>query len=668
VVVDYLNGIDYAIICLYLVAIVALGLQLKRRASASLEQYLLGGRSMPWWMLGVSGVMDFWDLAGTMIIVSFLFMLGPRGLFVEFRGGAVLVLAVSMLWTGKWRRRSGCLTGAEWMLFRFGDGPAGRTAQLARALAGIVVTMGMIAYLVKGTGLFLSTFLAFSPAQCAFVLVASATIYSMFSGFYGVVVIHFLQLGVVLVAALILITLGMSATADLDSLSATAFDITGNAEWTAAAPTFHAAMPTGYKQYESLLLVAAMYLLRNILFGMGAGDDPKYFAARSDADCAKLTLLWTTLISLRWPMMLSIAILGLGVAKQLHPDSYAAARAAELIHQRVPEADRDWATRLSRIIHNPEGQPAGLVGELERLLGDEWQTKLLLVSRHGTIDPERIMPAVVLLSVPAGVRSLIVVSLIASAMAGFGAWVNQSAGFFVRDIYQKHVRPAAATPELLAATWLFIAAMVSGGFLFAFLAPNINDVWGWIIMGLGGGMMMPQLLPLYWWRFNGIGYSLGMAAGVFAAIVQRFVGPRLSPEWAFLNDENWLLPMLGLVGFIGAILGAFLSPPTPAPVLRNFYKRTLPMGCWSTYAHELPRSLQLKVRAEQRRDVMALPFALTYQAMLFLTPMIAITRNWSGTAICALIAAAAFAGLYLIWFRFIHISDRIVAEAGALQN
>jgi Na+/proline symporter len=212
-VVDYLNGIDYAIICMYLGAIVALGLQLKRRASASLEQYLLGGRSMPWWMLGISGVMDFWDLAGTMIIVSFLFMLGPRGLFVEFRGGAVLVLAVTMLWTGKWRRRSGCLTGAEWMLFRFGDGPAGRTAQMSRALAGIVLTIGMIAYLVKGTGLFLSTFLPFSPAQCALVLVASATIYSMFSGFYGVVVIHFLQLGVVIAAALVLITLGYKEAA-----------------------------------------------------------------------------------------------------------------------------------------------------------------------------------------------------------------------------------------------------------------------------------------------------------------------------------------------------------------------------------------------------------------------------------------------------------------------
>ena len=102
-----------------------------------------------------------------MIIVSFLFLLGPRGLFIEFRGGAVLVLAVAMLWTGKWHRRSGCLTSAEWMLFRFGDGVAGQSAQLARAVAGIVLTVGMIAYLVKGTGLFLSIFVPFTPAQRA---------------------------------------------------------------------------------------------------------------------------------------------------------------------------------------------------------------------------------------------------------------------------------------------------------------------------------------------------------------------------------------------------------------------------------------------------------------------------------------------------------------------
>ena len=143
VVDNYLNGIDYAIIGLYLAVLVVLGLAAESRASAGLEQYLLGNRSMPWWMLGLSGVMDFWDLAGTMIIVSFLFLLGPRGLVhrISRRGRA-----------GARRRKcSGPASGigaravspaAEWMLFRFGDGPAGQAAQLARAVAGIVLTAG----------------------------------------------------------------------------------------------------------------------------------------------------------------------------------------------------------------------------------------------------------------------------------------------------------------------------------------------------------------------------------------------------------------------------------------------------------------------------------------------------------------------------------------------
>ena len=124
-----------------------------------------------------------------------------------------------MLWAGKWHRRSGRLTAAEWMLFRFGDGPAGQAAQLARAVAGIVLTVGVIAYLVKGTGLFLSVFLPFSPAQCAFVVVASATIYTMFSGFYGVVIIHILQLGIVLAAMVAIVWLSLGVTSDVDSLA-----------------------------------------------------------------------------------------------------------------------------------------------------------------------------------------------------------------------------------------------------------------------------------------------------------------------------------------------------------------------------------------------------------------------------------------------------------------
>ena len=66
----YLSVTDYTVIACYLACLVGLGLYLKKRASGSMEDYFLGGRKMPWWALGISGMASFLDLTGTMVIVS----------------------------------------------------------------------------------------------------------------------------------------------------------------------------------------------------------------------------------------------------------------------------------------------------------------------------------------------------------------------------------------------------------------------------------------------------------------------------------------------------------------------------------------------------------------------------------------------------------------------
>ena len=98
----YLNGTDYTVIIIYFMILLGLGVYLKKRASENIEQYFLGGHKLPWWAMGISGMAYFLDIAGTMLIVSFLFMMGPRGLYIEIRGGAALVLAFAMAWTAKW--------------------------------------------------------------------------------------------------------------------------------------------------------------------------------------------------------------------------------------------------------------------------------------------------------------------------------------------------------------------------------------------------------------------------------------------------------------------------------------------------------------------------------------------------------------------------------------
>jgi solute:Na+ symporter, SSS family len=130
-------------------------------------------------------------------------------LFVEFRGGAVLVLPFMMLWTGKWHRRSGCLTGAQWNIYRFGDCWGGRASQFMGVVATVLTTIGMLAYLIIGAGIFLSTFLPYPPEYCSLALLAMATLYTMMSGFYGVIFTDLFQVCIILVAVIYLLVQGL---------------------------------------------------------------------------------------------------------------------------------------------------------------------------------------------------------------------------------------------------------------------------------------------------------------------------------------------------------------------------------------------------------------------------------------------------------------------------
>lgn len=641
---QYLSGIDYVVILLYAGALVGLSLYLKRRASESIEDYFIGGRQLPWWALGVSGMASFLDVTGTMIITSFLFMLGPRGLFIEFRGGAVLVLAFMMLWAGKWHRRSKCLTGAEWMVFRFGDGAGGRFAQLMSVISGVVSTVGMLAYLIKGIGLFLSMFLPFSPFQCALLLVGVATIYTMISGFYGVVYTDMFQSAIILIAVIGVTIMAVAKVATVPDLGAFAAGITGNGQWMSSAPHWNTAMPKGYEVYRHLMLFAMFYLMRNVFFGVASGNDPKYFGARSDRECGQLTFMWTILMTVRWPMMMGFAVLGIFLVHDLFPDQGVIVECVRLLRDAYPAiTEAQWGEFISSIANAPGKFSPELIAQIEGLLGADWSKKLLLISFHGTINPERILPAVLLYDIVKGLRGIFLVALIAASMSTFDSTVNMTTGLLTRDIYQKHLRPNAKTKELIYISWFFVALLVGIAFLFAYSVKSINDIWGWIIMGLGGGLMLPNFLRLYWWRFNGSGFAVGTLVGLTAAVLQRFFFPGLDERLQFL--------IIGVIGLAASILGAYISPPTDAGVLRRFYRATRPFGVWGPLRSSLNDEEDRNMRTEHRRDILASPFALLWQVTMFLIPMQLVIGAWRAAAITAVFWVLGLLGLYFIWYR-----------------
>ncbi len=651
----YLNTVDWSIIVIYFAFLIGLGFYLQRKASGSLEDYFLGGRSLPWWALGISGMASWLDITGTMIIVSFIYMLGPRGLYIEFRGGLGLVLVFMLLWTGKWHRRSQCLTGAEWMIYRFGDGFGGRFAQLLSVIAGVVGTIGTLAYLIKGVGLFLSMFLPFSPLICALILMGIATLYTMVSGFYGVVYTDMVQSVIILIGVISISLMATSKIIDHGNLAALAYEVTGQSNWMSSVPQWNTSMPKGYEVYQHLIMFAFFYLLRNVFGGMGMGGDPKYFGARNDRECGTLSFLWTWMLMFRWPMIISFAVLGIFLVKDLFPDQTVLTQAAVVIKQHVAGIDHaQWAQTMSGIINHPQDYAPELISKLQSILGGDWAQKLHLLSFEGTVNPERILPAVLLFSVRHGIRGLLMVVLIAASMSTFDSLVNATTGLLTRDVYQKYIRPRAKTRELIRVSWVFVFGLVLISFLFAYTVKSINDIWGWLMMGLGGGLLVPTVLRLYWWRFNGGGFAIGTAVGLFAAVGQRILFPNLSEVWQFL--------LVGAIGLVGTVIGTYLTKPTDRKVLENFYRTTRPFGFWGPLKKILPEDVRSAMQREHRNDILAVPFTLLWHVTLLLLPMQLIIGTFKAFWITFALFVTALVGMYFFWYRNLPPAQNAVHE------
>ena len=123
-------------------------------------------------------------------------------------------------------------------------------------------------------------------------------------------------------------------------------------------------MPVGYTQYENLLAYTMFFLVLNklVINGFGTGHEPQFFAARSERDCGKLACLWAILMTLRWPMMLACAVLGIVMVNQEVPDQSVLPRAANA-HSRTC---RHVAVALARGDSPTAAQSGDILADLDR--------------------------------------------------------------------------------------------------------------------------------------------------------------------------------------------------------------------------------------------------------------------------------------------------------------
>ncbi|MBN1638417.1 MAG: sodium:solute symporter, partial [Ignavibacteriales bacterium] len=278
--------IDYLIIAIYLSGMVLVGLYFQRKASKGIDSYFLGDRSLPWWVLGASGMASNLDVSGTMINVAFLYALGASGFFIEIRGGIVLIMAFLMIFMGKWNRRAKVMTLAEWMQFRFGNETPGKVARLISAIAVLLSTAAIVTYFAVGGGKFIGELLGIpeifglkAEFWAALIMIFLAMIYTVTSGLYGVVWTDVFQ-GILIFASIIIIcyiSFTQFILPDTFQLSVPlkqggfiTFETTKEL-WTNIIPKWQLNIPTesSYSIYNLFGIAIIFYLIKTVIEGSG---------------------------------------------------------------------------------------------------------------------------------------------------------------------------------------------------------------------------------------------------------------------------------------------------------------------------------------------------------------------------------------------------------------
>ena len=596
--------IDYGIILVYLTTIVLIGLRMQRKAGQNIDSYFLGEKKLPWWALASSGMSSNLDISGTMIIAALIYALGAKGFYIEIRGGVTLIMAFLMIYMGKWNRRSGAMTLAEWMKLRFGEGRPGQAARLVAAISSIIMTVAMVTYFALGGGKFLDQFLGIGnylglPSEfwAATLLISIAMVYTVASGLYGVVWTDVFQGILIFGAIAYMASLAYSINLPEEfTISLPLFDggfqryTTTLKEWTSIIPSSELNID-GASQYSiyNLFGVAIMfYLMKVILEGSGGTGNymlQRFFAAKDDREAGLLSAFWVFLLSFRWVFIGSIAIIGVSLGTKI-------------------------------------------------------------------VDPELVLPAVVE-TLPIGIKGFLIAGLMAAGMSTFDSTVNAGAAYWVKDIYQLYINPQASEKKLMAHSYMASVFIVIAGLGLMLVFKNINDIWGWITMSIGSGLLLPMLLRWYWSRMNGWGFAIGTLSGMISAIAFKAIAPAGVTEYT-------MFALSTTVSLIGTIIGTMFTKPTDESTLQSFYNKTRPFGSWGRFKSQLnPEEIQA-VDKENRRDIFSTVLAVPWQVSFFLLMMSFMFKAWTNVLVLGVVFLVLSISLYFTWYK--HLSTDAIQK------
>ena len=515
-----LSVIDKIIIVFFFVLVLTIGFAVSKRSSKNTSEYFLSGRTLPWWLLGLSMVATTFSTDTPNLVTDIVRTNGVSGNWVWWvflLTGLLTVFVYAKLW-----RRSDVATDMEFYELRY-SGKAGRFLRGFRSVyLGIIFNVLAMAGVTLAAIKIGAIMLDLSAIETVLYAGGVTLIFSTAGGFRGVVytdfILFFTAMAGSIGAAIYLVNLpevgGVSSIMSNEAISEkiSMFPDLSDKEtlWTLLVIPF--AVQWWSSWYPGAEPGGGGYIAQRML------------AAKNENHALGATLFFNVMhYALRpWPWII-VALASLIV----YPDLASLSEAFPNISEDKLGQDLAYPAMLTLL-------PTGLLG-------------------------------------------LVLASLISAYMSTISTHLNWGSSYVVNDFYLQLINKNASQKELVNVGRFSVVILMIISSVIAILLTNALQLFDIILMfGAGTGSIF--ILRWFWWRINAWSEIAAMLSSGIISIALT----NESLFNLIFNDDGFpaymKFPFIVLVTTSIWLIVTFITPADEKETLIKFYKKTKPGG------------------------------------------------------------------------------------------
>ncbi len=517
-----LNTLDYVIIFGFFAITLSIGLYVSKSSGKSSAEYFLSGRTMPWWLLGISMVATTFSTDTPNLVTDIVRTNGVSGNWVWWAfllTGLLTVFVYARLW-----RRSNVNTDLEFYELRYGGKPARFLRGFRAVYLGVifnVITMSAVTLAAIKIG---GIMLGLEPWQTVVSAGLITVIFSAVGGFKGVVytdfVLFFVAMGGAIGAAYYLVNIpevgGIDALLSHEVVKEK-LNILPDLNDKSALITL-LIIPLAVQWWSSWYPGAEP--------GGGGYIAQRMLSAKNEKHAIGATFFFNIMhYAMRpWPWIL-VALASLVV----FPDLESLQAAFPIVADDKLGHDLAYSAMLTKL-------PTGLLG-------------------------------------------LVLASLVAAYMSTISTQLNWGSSYIVYDFYKERVNPGASEKRLVAVGRLSTVGLMVLSALLALLLQNALQLFE-ILLVFGAGTGLIFILRWFWWRINAWSEITAMfISGILSLVL------KLTPlgDYLFATDSGLLpdwaeYPLVVLVTTIAWLIATYATSPESKEVLYDFCRKIEPGG------------------------------------------------------------------------------------------